>query len=155
MKISLEGWCGILKTIPKTKQDIEFWKGKLDRMPLDGSYSVCIEEVPTQLKVNQRNMYFAWMTYLSEYYSGTKDDKNYYHEAMKKEFLTPQKIKRFGFVEDYYTIKGMKKKEFAEYMTQVYDKCFEMGIELPRILGKEYDALVHIYGNNGNGKFSY
>lgn len=135
-----------MKTIPTNKQTIEYLKGKLDRMPLDGRWTVDIHEIPTKVRMAQRAMYFCWMAYLAEYYSGTKDDKYYYHEEFKKKFLKPKKVKRFGWKTDYYTTKGMSKDEFSVYMTQVYDEMFTMGIELPRELGTKYDQMMEIYG---------
>jgi len=135
-----------MKKIINSKQDIEFHKVKLDDIPVDGTWCINYYKIPTKRRVNQNAMYWAWMSYLSEYYTLTKDDKTWYHEGFKEKFLQPQKINRFGREVEFYTTKDMQDDEFSSYMKNVYDDMLQFGVTLPKKVGKGYDQLMEIYG---------
>lgn len=135
-----------MKTIPTNKQTIEYLKGRLDDVPLDGKWYVEIKKVKSRRKIDQNAMYWAWMSYLSEYHAGTKADKNWYHEGFKRKFLEPKMINRFGKEREHYTTTDMDEGPFAQYMKDVYNDCLLFGITLPKKVGKEYDQMMEVYG---------
>lgn len=136
-----------MKTIPTTKQAIEFLKGKLDKMPLDGKYYVEIKAIKTKRSIDQNALYWAWMTYIASEFSGTRTDKEYYHGYFKSQYL-PAIVKDIlgKQVRCYKGTSDLTTEEFTEYLNRIEADMLRIGYELPKVLGKKYDQLMEIYG---------
>jgi hypothetical protein len=136
-----------VKTIPTTKQTIEYLKKRLDEMPLDGKYSVEIKKVKSKRSIDQNALYWAWMTYIASEFSGTRTDKEYYHNHFKSEYL-PAVVKDIlgKQVRCYKSTSDLTTEEFTEYLSRIEADMLKVGYELPKVLGKQYDQMMEVYG---------
>lgn len=103
---------------------------KVTTLPADGSYQITIQKVSTNRSLNQNNLYWQWLTIISD---NTGNDVNELHTYFKTVFLGMKTTEVFGrVIETVSDSHTLSVSEFANYMTQVQAfAASELGIELP------------------------
>lgn len=135
-----------MKLIPTHQVHRDHLQNKMAKIPIDGSWCVEIKKVTKKRSINQNSMYWAWMTIIAEEY-GAPSDKNYYHNYFKKEFLPIVSKEMFGRnLRCYKETSSLSVEEFTEYLDKIERFVMGMGLELPKVLGKQYDQMMEVYG---------
>ncbi|MEE9374508.1 MAG: recombination protein NinB [Saprospiraceae bacterium] len=136
-----------MKKIPTNYQDILYIKQELDKTPLNGEYVVEIKKLDKKRTTDQNALYWAFISHISYEITGSDKDKNYYHHFFKDKFLLRLvKSSRGKTLTTTLSTTRLSKKEFKEYLENIKNFMAEYNIELPTVLGRQYDQFCEMHG---------